>query len=102
MSLLGTHRSQIAQKLGVPLHVVESEISGVKGLVSWRLELEKMRRWQHSVFMIKHAVTTHKDWSRQNIKTAYYKEFYYLYKYDRKRLEELLPPKMPAKRRSYK
>lgn len=102
MASLGRHRSYIAQKLGLPIHLVESEISGVKGLVKWRLELDKMRRWQRSVFMIKHAVTTHTDWSRQNVKTAYNKEFFYLYKYDRKRLEELLPPKIPARRRSYK
>lgn len=93
MALLGRHRKYIAIKLKLKLHQVESEISKVAGLAQWRHDLEKMRKLERSTFIIKLAVINHPDWSRQLIKQTYNKEFFYLYKYDRERLEELLPPK---------
>ncbi len=94
LALLGRHRQSIADFLSLKLHVVETEISKVPGLAEWRHNLAKMRRLERSLYMIKHAVENHADWSRQNIKQLYNKEFFYLYKYAPERLEELLPPKM--------
>lgn len=93
MALLGRHRKSIARKLNIRLHKVETEISRVPGLALWRHDLEKMRKLEHSTLTIKVAVINNPDWSRQLIKQAFNKEFFYLYKYDPERLEELLPPK---------
>ncbi|CUB04070.1 TnsD family Tn7-like transposition protein [Marinomonas fungiae] len=93
-ALLGRHRQFIADAFSLKLHVIETEISKVPGLPEWRHNLAKMRRLERSIYMIKHAVENHPDWSRQNIKQVYNKEFFYLYKYAPQRLEELLPPKM--------
>lgn len=93
MALLGRHRKSIARKLSIRVHKVETEISRVPGLAQWRHDLEKMKKLERSTFIIKLAVINHPDWSRQLIKQSFNKEFFYLYKYDRERLEELLPPK---------
>ncbi len=93
LALLGRHRQYISKLLKLNIGTVELAISAVPNLVEWRKKLNFIRKENAAILELTAARKLHPDWIRQQLKLAYNKAFFFLYRHNRDLLNKILPKK---------
>ena len=92
-ALLGRHRRNIANNLGVGMGYVEQVIANTRGLRQWRQVLTHKHKRVKAIYAIEQARIAHPDWLQKDIKQQESQAFFYLYHHDREALKQCLPPR---------